>query len=207
MKKLIFAIALVLTACGNKTGKTVSEADTITTDSIAADSTTATGVDKHAEAYILQRLDAIYSDIRQRVVNSSDENPYIGSDFNLDSAYCSSFYYGLLKQALEIADKTNDVVLEYDHWICGQDFSNDWDYQIQKVYDITDSTALADIIVINFGNKHDLTLSLLFERGDWYINEFGPEDAEETDKAYFRRFISDGLKTLEKAKASAAESR
>lgn len=152
-------------------------------------------VDKHSEAYIRQRLDAIYSDIRQRVVGETDDNhPYMGPGFNPDSAYCSSSYYGLLKEAIEIADKTGDIVLDYDHWVCGQDFSRDWNYQIQKVYDITDSTASADIIVINFGNKNNVTLSLCFERGDWYVDEFGPEDSEDSEKAYFRRIISEGVK-------------
>ena len=170
-------------------------------DLLTSDVALATDIDKHSEAYIRQRLDIIYGSIRQRVAGGS----YMGQGFNPDSAYCSSCYYGLLKQALDISDETGEIVFDYDHWVCGQDFSEDWNYQIRRAYDITDSTALADITVVNFGTKQDVTLSLLFERGDWYINEFGPEDAEESDKAYFRRFIADGLKTREKAKTLVGE--
>ena len=201
MKKLILALAIVLTACGQKTDKAVSEADSLPTDSIAD-----ANIDKHSETYIRQRLDTIYSDIRQRVAGETDDShPYMDSDFNPDSAYCSSRYYSLMRQAFDFADETGDVVFDADHWINGQDFSKDWNYQIHKVYDITDSTALADIIVIDFGNKNDLTLSLIFERDNWYIDDFGPEDSEGSDKAYFRSIISNGLMAREKAKALVGE--
>ena len=183
----------------------VYEGDSVTAPK-TADSITEAGIDKHSEAYIRQRLDTIYSNIRQRVTNETDDNhPYMDSGFNPDSAYCSSLYYGLLKQATDITNETGDIVFDYEHWVCGQDFSQDWNYQIQEVYDITDSTAMADLTVINFDNKIDVTLSLVFERGDWYINEFGSEDSEGSDKTYFRRLISDGLKAREKAKTLVGE--
>ena len=198
MKKLMLLAVCamaVMISCKQK-GQTVSTDSSM--DTLVADSIVGASIDKHSEAYIRQRLDTIYGNIRQRVISETDDNhPYMGAGFDPDSAYCSSLYYGLLKQAIDIADETGDIVFDYDHWVCGQDFSEDWNYQIQKVYDITDSTAMADIMVINFGNDNDVTLSLVFERGDWYINEFGPEDAGGSDKDYFRRIISDGLKARE----------
>ncbi len=176
MKKLMLLAVCamaVMISCKQK-GQTASPDGS--KDSLTADSITDAGIDKHSEAYIRQRLDTIYSNIRQRVTNETDDNhPYMDSGFNPDSAYCSSLYYGLLKQAIDITNETGDIVFDYDHWVCGQDFSQDWNYQIQKVYDITDSTAMADLTVINFGNKIDVTLSLVFERGDWYIDEFGSD--------------------------------
>jgi len=57
MKKiLLFSIAAMLfMAFGNKTGKTVSD-----TDSLAVDSINGSVVDKHSETYIRQRIDTIY---------------------------------------------------------------------------------------------------------------------------------------------------
>ena len=202
MKKFFFLLTTVLltVGCGNKTNSGTEATDSLTTDSIAD-----TGIDKHSEAYIRQRLDTIYSNIRQRVAGETeDHHPYM-RDFNPDSAYCSSLYYSLMRQAIDFANETGDIVFDGDHWVCGQDFSKDWNYQIQKVHHVTDSTALADITVINFGKKNDVMLSLLFERGNWYINDFGPEDAEDSDKAYFRRIISDGLKVRQKAKTLVGE--
>ena len=46
---------MMFVACGNKTGKAVSD-----TDSLAVDSINGSVVDKHSEAYIRQRIDTIY---------------------------------------------------------------------------------------------------------------------------------------------------
>ncbi len=201
MKQLAFAIVLMLTACGYKTVKAGTDADSLTADSIIN-----AGIDKHSETYIRQRLDTIYSDIMRRVTGETDDiHPYMGDGFNPDSVYCSSRYYSLMRQAVDFADEMGDIVFDYDHWVCGQDFSENWNYQIQKVHHITDSTALADITVINFGRKNEVALSLIFERGDWYVNDFGPENSEGSDKAYFRRIISDGLMARKKAEALVGE--
>ena len=199
MKKLLMIIAcamVLMTGCKQK-GQT-APADSNDSTAVAVGDA---GIDKHSEAYIRQRLDTIYGHIRQMIVDEYENNhSYINNGFNLDSAYCSSRYYSLMKQALEITNETGDILFDYDHWVCGQDYSEDWHYKIHEISDITDSTATVEIQVINFGNKNDLALSLYFERGDWYIDEFGAPEAPETDQDYFRRVISDGLKAREKTK-------
>ena len=164
------------------------------------------GIDKHSEAYIRQRLDTIYGHIRQMIAAETEDNrTYISSAFNLDSTYCSSRYYSLMKQALAITNETGDILFDYDHWVCGQDYSKDWHYKIQKISDITDSTATAEMEIINFGNVNDLSLSLLMSAATGTSDEFGDSVAPETDQDYFRNIISDGLKTREKAKALVGE--
>lgn len=59
-----------------------------------------------------------------------------------------------------------------------------------KVYNITDSTALVDLVIHNFSDN-ETTIALRFERGDWYVDDFNPTDDGEDDKAYFRRIISE----------------
>ena len=59
-----------------------------------------------------------------------------------------------------------------------------------KVYNITDSTALVDLVIHNFSDN-ETTIALRFERGDWYVDDFSPTDDGEDDKAYFRRIISE----------------
>ena len=205
MKKLCFwALCLVATMMGGcqQKGQTAS-ADSQDSTAVAVDDA---GIDKHSEAYIRQRIDTIYSHIKQMIADEMKGNQsYINNGFNLDSAYCTSRYYSLLEQALEITTETGDILFDYDHWVCGQDYSEDWHYKILKVSDITDSTAMAEVQVINFGRAHDLMLSLLHERGDWYIDEFGASEAPENDQDYFRRVISDGMKTREKARTLVGE--
>lgn len=204
MKKLcLWALCLVAVMAGCKQKGQTAPADSSDSTAVAA---VDAGIDKHSEAYIRQRLDTIYGHIRQMIAAETEDNrTYISSAFNLDSAYCSSRYYSLMKQALEITNETGDILFDYDHWVCGQDYSKDWHYKIREISDITDSTATAEMEIINFGNANDLSLSLLYERGDWYIDEFGDSVAPETDQDYFRRVISDGLKTREKAKALVGE--
>ena len=108
---------------------------------------TAYGQDKHSETYIRQRIATIYQGVGKSTYDAEGNRvDYIQSPFNRDSAYCSQQYYALMKQALDICDKTDDVLFDYDHWVCGQDFSDDWSCKVAKVYNITDSTALVDLV-------------------------------------------------------------
>ena len=196
MKKILFLFlaATLMLNCGNKTGKSVSDTDSVAVDSMVADA----GIDKHSEAYIRQRIDTIYESVGKPTYDSEGrEVDYIHSPFNRDSAYCSERYYALKKEALEICNETGDILYDYDYWVCGQDFSDDWSCKVTKVYEITDSTALADLMIHNF-NDIETTIALRFERDDWYIDDFTPES---DDKEYLRETIRQGLKIREKAKS------
>ena len=180
--------------CGNKTGKTVSDTDSLAVDSTVADAC----IDKHSEAYIRQRIDTIYKGVGKSTYDSEGrEIDYIHSPFNRDSAYCSERYYALKKEALEICSETGEILYDYDYWVCGQDFSDDWSCRVAKVYEITDSTALVDLMIHNF-NDIETTIALRFERDDWYIDDFTPDS---DDKEYLRETIRQGLKIREQAKA------
>ena len=196
MKKILFLFlaATLMLNCGNKTGKSVSDTDSVAVDSMVADA----GIDKHSEAYIRQRIDTIYKSVGKPTYDSEGrEVDYIHSPLNRDSAYCSERYYALKKEALEICNETGDILYDYDYWVCGQDFSEDWSFKVAKVYEITDSTALVDLLIHNFNDK-ETTIALRFERDDWYIDDFTPES---DDKEYLRETIRQGLKIREKAKS------
>ncbi|MBP5338892.1 MAG: DUF3828 domain-containing protein [Prevotella sp.] len=197
MKKLIpflFAVILLL-SCGGKTGKVVSDTDSLTIGSVAD-----TGVDKHSEAYIRQRIDTIYKGVGKPTYDSEGrEVDYIHNPFNRDSAYCSQRYYALKKEALQICDETGDILYDFDYWVCGQDYSDDWSCSVADVYEITDSSAYVDLNIHNFGDR-ETTIALRFERGDWYIDDFCPSADGYDDKYYLRETIRQGLLTREKAK-------
>lgn len=133
---------------------------------------------KHTEAYIRQRIDTIYKGVGQAAYE------YEGRD----SAYCSQRYYTLMQQAGQLCTQTDDILYDYDHWICGQDWSDDWSYTIDTVYNITDTTALADLTIHNFGDSKT-TIALLFERDDWYIDDFSPSPDGNDDKKFLRETI------------------
>lgn len=142
---------------------------------------------KHTEAYIRQRIDTIYKGVGQAAYE------YEGRD----STYCSQRYYTLMQQAGQLCIQTDDILYDYDHWICGQDWSDDWSYTIDTVYNITDTTALADLTIHNFGDSKT-TIALLFERDDWYIDDFSPSPDGNDDKQYLRQTIRQCQEILEK---------
>ena len=196
VKCLILIAAAFMLSCGNKTGKAVSDTDSVTVDSVAD-----AGIDKHSEAYIRQRIDTIYKTVGKTTYDSEgNEVSYIRNPFNRDSAYCSQRYYALMREALQLCDETGDVLYDFDHWVCGQDWSDDWSCKVAKVYEITDSTALVDLNIHNF-NDTETTIALRFERDDWYIDDFSPSKDGNDDKQYLRETIRQGLKIREKAKS------
>ena len=81
---ILFAIVLML-GCSSRTGKAASDTDSLTVDTVAD-----TGLDKHSEAYIRQRIDTIYKTVGKTTYDSEgNEVDYIHNPFNRDSAYCS----------------------------------------------------------------------------------------------------------------------
>ena len=196
---LSMVAACLVVACGNKTAKAVSVSDSPAVDSLHDEA-----VDKHSEAYIRQRIDTIYKFVGKITYDAEGNRNYNYSPFNLDSAYCSGRYYALMQEASEICDETGDILYDYDYWACGQDISDDWSYKVAKVYQVTDSTALVDMIIHNFSDT-EKTIALHFERDDWYIDDFNPSPNGNDDKASLRSIIKQGKEAHEKAKTLAGD--
>ena len=198
MRKLLFFVVAVVLAsgCGNKTDNAVSD-----TDSLAADTTTIIDMEafRHTEEYIRQRLDTIYQYVGKINRDNEGNTDYNPSGINFDSVYCSQRYYALMSKASLMCEETGDILYDYDHWVCGQDISDDWRYKVVKVYNITDSTALVDMIIHNFIDQ-ETTIALLYERNDWYVDDFNPSPDGEDDKQALRGIIRDGLDARERAK-------
>ena len=142
---LLFATTLTL-SCGNRTNTATNQPDT--------------SIDKHTGPYIRQRISTIYQDVATPA----------GYSYNRDSAYCSQRYYALMTEAGQLCDEAEEMLYDYDHWIDGQDSSDDWSCSVGRVYEITDTTALVDLNIHNFGD-HTTTIALRFERDDWYIDD------------------------------------
>ena len=140
--------------------------------------------DKHSEAYIRQRIETIYKT----------------EGIDRDSAYCSQRYHALMLEAVQYSNEMGFVLYDFDHWVCGQDIDDDWGCKVAKIYQITDSTALADLIIHNFGDI-ETTIALRFERNDWYIDDFSPSADGNDDQAYLRETIRQGKEMRKKAKA------
>ena len=191
MKKYLLFIALAaLSACGGqKTQKDCCAEDSLCANGdMVCDSKGNVCIDKHTEAYILERVDSIYSRYKDENVINGEDGREIRRDVNYDSMFCSSRYNKLYAEAAEICMKDGDILLDYDHWTCSQD---DGDFRVQniKVENITDSTAVAKVKATNYGSENTIKLSLFFERNDWYVDDFLGEDWEEGEQASFQEYI------------------
>ena len=155
MKKLLFftvVVVAIFSACGNKnTGK--QDADTSLADSVCAD-TIATNLDslKHTKEYLIQRIDTIYK-------------------YKDNSRFCSERYLALDAEASKLSDELDELYIDSDHWIAGQDIAEDWSYQVKKIVAMSDSIATVEMNIHNFKDQK-VVLDLLYERGDWYVDDF-----------------------------------
>ena len=106
----------------------------------------AADVDKHSQGYLSQRVDTIYSYYNK---------------INLDSAFCTVGYRDLMRQALDQMGE-DDVLMDYDHWINAQDYSEDLSARAASIEAFTDSTAIVKVAVRNFGRDGEIVLSMRY---------------------------------------------
>lgn len=145
----------------------------------AVEAVPAEGVEQTEQA-IHDRLCAIYADAQQR--------------FNVvvaDSLYMSADYNRLQNEAMAIGERLNDLVIDSDHWVQGQD-AKDPSVEVKTVT-VDDAThATAKVVVTNFGKPTEVTLLLVHERGDWYVDNMLQmwEDELIDEKAWLQNYVS-----------------
>ena len=170
---IMFSFLLLLLAGSCKpTGKSAAS---------DADSTAVKAVDsndgKHTREYITQRLNEIY-------------------EMQDDSKGCSERYLRLYKEASELSHLSGMVFLYKDHWMQGNDRVEDWSYSILDVTDIQETTATATVLISNY-DKCKVTLKLVFERDDWYVDNFLNDIEDGYDGADAEPEIYDEVKEIQ----------
>ena len=109
--------------------------------------------DKHTVEYITQRLNDIYSEaFREK------DHDLIA----LDHRFMSQEYNRLQDQAVAIAERIDDHVIDADHWVLGQD----WTYPtmtVAKIEGITPTHATAHVAITSHmpGNDESTTQLIL----------------------------------------------
>ncbi len=143
--------------------------------------------DRHSETYIKQRIDSIYSRFNNPTYEKKGKR-IIDYRYNYDSAFCSSHYKELMSKAIELMDDEEDIILEHDHWTNSQD-PEDFTYEIKKIENITDSTAIVVLNANKWGDNYLVTLCLHFERDDWFVEDFITKYGFKSEKAYLNDYI------------------
>ena len=178
------AVVLMMSACGGKTGKSASDTDSVPADSVVMQEAS---IDKHTEDYLRERVDSFYSVYKNPKYEKSGHRIYNGKFVNRDSVYCSKSYKELLAKAEEIAEENEEPLLDYDHWTNSQD-DNNFTCEVNKIKNMTDSTATVVIKAKNAGKPYNVTLNMRFERGDWFVDDFISDDGT-GEKKYFKEYI------------------
>ena len=110
--------------------------------------------EKHNEAYITERVQSFY-------------------ELQDDQKCCSKSYLKLYKEAKKISERDGTIFLDCDHWTMSNDIvSDNWKYQILSIDCISDNTALAMVQINENYYETKMKLALVFERGDWYVDNF-----------------------------------
>ena len=174
---------MFLVACGDKTNKTTVDTDSLTTDSAVILPVIATiNLDsaKHTKEYITQRIDTIYK-------------------YRDDAKCCSNRYNELTNKACKIAEELEDMFIDSDHWVVGQDIDPKWSYKIRNIKIESDSIAWAELTIHNFSN-HKVRLKLLYERDNWFVDDILTTFVEDgvakeySDQEHARNYISENKK-------------
>lgn len=106
----------------------------------------------HTPEYIAQRIDTIYK-------------------HRDDARFCSAKFLMLDAQASKLGHEMGHIYRDYDHWLSAQDIAPNWSYKIKEIKDITETTATVEMAIQNFKTNR-IFLDLVFERGDWYVDNF-----------------------------------
>lgn len=180
---LAFLAIMMLVACGDKTSKTGVDADSLITESATIKPAIATvNLDsvRHTKEYITQRIDTIYK-------------------YKDDAVCCSNRYNELTNQACKIADEIEDLFIDSDHWVAGQDIDPKWSYKIRNINIESDSIAWAEMTIHNFSDRK-VRLKLLYERGDWFVDDILTTYVENgvakefSEQEHARNYISENKK-------------
>lgn len=92
------------------------------------------------------------------------------SEADINKRFCTQNNIDLNKRCEVLSRKTDDLFRDYDHWIMGQDYDEGFYVMIDSIEILGDRAALAHVLIHNFEDQH-ITLQLIFERGDWFVND------------------------------------
>ncbi len=139
-------------------------------------------------------LQTIYADVFKWYAKAEKDISVLKNMPDFDAKYMSAEYKELKRKTKTFDDKhaTQGEVgcFDYDHWICGQDFQN---LSMKIVKMVVDSgKCSADIEITNCGTKNSVTVDLVWENGEWKIDDFYISDISE--KTRMKQYIAEDSK-------------
>ena len=175
MKKifLMCASVLLMASCAHTSGNASADNATVG-DSIASTANTVADLSKLSDEQVAKSaqdsLTAIYAKVfawYNDPANAGEKTP----DF--ESLYMSADYLKLYKEVVTLDDKHPDMVgfFDADHWVCGQDYQN-LSMKIVSGSRVGENGYKAELVISNCGSDTPLAVSMIFENGEWKIDDF-----------------------------------
>ena len=115
-------------------------------------------------------------DVEKRVneMYSNVVSAYLKQNFSVDfdSLYFSEEFYRLDNQIGDIENQLGGPIIhDADDWICAQDFGKDLSAKVNSVKMRGNKKALVSVIIHNCGHDFEQNLTVVYERGNWFIDD------------------------------------
>lgn len=136
---------------------------------------------------VKQRVEAIYKTVFAAYNKAAGTEASV-PDF--DVRFCSKAWNDTKRKVEKIQERGDEPFFDADYWVMGQDFSNDLHITDVKVVNISNTKATVNLKVHNFGHATPVTLKMVSERGNWYIDTIISEgwDVKEGMKEYIKEY-------------------
>lgn len=183
---------VALTSCGNKNASSVIR---VGEEEAVVDSTNAETVNPADPELIANRVSSIYEAVATAYPEIRDITP---STDSLDLAYCSSQWQTLVAMvnAKDAEEMGVDHFFDSDYWIMGQDWGKISVSDI-KVSLKDDNHADVNLILHNLSDTK-LKLEMVFERGEWLIDNFIDLSNDVDWKKNMTKYLEDHAKPKSK---------
>ena len=181
-----------LMSCGNKNASSATRAGE---EAAAVDSTAAENINPADPELISNRVIAIYDAVAKAYPDVRDITP---SNDSLDLAYCSNQWQPLVAMvsAKDAEEMGVDHFFDADYWVMGQDWGKISVSDI-KVNIQDNGHADVDLILHNLSDTK-LKLEMVFERGEWLIDNFIDQTNGVDWKKNMTKYLEDHAKPRSK---------
>ncbi len=174
---LALMLAVFLAACTNR-DKDASKTVVNTT----ARANVLSSQEDNTDAGAKQALKAIYSDVFSWYAKAEKDISILNKMPDFNAKYMSANYRNVLRQ---VTAKDKDCeeegmvgFFDYDHWVCGQDFQN-LSMDILNMSQPNADTRRFEVDITNLGLKKRIGIDLVYENGQWKIDDFRTDGSSE----------------------------
>ena len=156
---LVLLIGACLWFFNSSNSKTVEEDAAIVLDSLSTE-TTSPSKDLTPEEVVMERVKAIYDDMYK--VSSNGDSYWLSNELN-----------SLIKKDSEVTPEGELGCIDYNIWTQSQEEGELNKIEVKSVVIQSETNALSTIALHYPDNTSKvITLMLVYERGDWYIDDF-----------------------------------